>query len=299
MGIIKASESPFIKEEWFKTGIMPLDYAIGKGLPKGRIVEIVGAKSSGKTTVVLEIIKEAQKQGMVCAYADAEQALDYNYAKSIGVDLDKLLLIQGEVGEDYLDEIVALLEDKGADLIVLDSIDALLPRAMAEAVSEQQFIGAKARMLSKFLPKIVLPLRQNKAIFLVVNQQRMDIMTGRLTSSGGRALEYYKSVMIKLAPVSRLQQGAGVVGIKVKGVVEKNKVGAPFKQFEFSILFGKGVSAEMGLIDALLEEGILQKNGAWFLYNGEKLAYGLAKLREKLEKEPELKAKLEYELQNM
>lgn len=280
----KASESPYLTEEAISTGIPPLDWAIGiGGIPRGRITEIVGDKSTGKTTLAMTIIQTAQKAGLRCAFADCENALNFKKAQSLGVDLDKLTVLHASFGEEYLDEIERMVREGKLDVVLVDSVDALTPREEIENTMEQRTIGAKARMIGKFLRKIIVPLREKKIALVLLNQTRMNIMTGFETTPGGKALEYYKSVQIKLRQTLALKQGDKTIGIKIKAKITKNKLAAPYEEIETNLLFDSGFNASADLIDIALKAGVITKKGNTLYFGNSKLGVGAAKARKFIE----------------
>lgn len=296
----KASESPYLEEQAISTGIPGLDWAIGiGGIPRGRITEFVGNKSTGKTTLMLTMVREAQKSGLRCVYADAENALNFKKVAELGVDLDKLTVLHASYGEEYLDEVLRIVEAGEADLIIVDSVAALSPRVEFEGTAEQQTIGAQARMISKFCRKVILPLRKNNVALAIINHSRMNIMTNVEESAGGKSLEYYRSVQIRLKlhySKGALKAGEKIVGNKIIFKITKNKVGAPFKEAEANLFFDTGYSAEADLIEIGLESGVLHKQGNTIFFGEEKLGVGLEKTRKFLEENSKIaeaiKAKL-------
>ena len=296
MSLYKASESPYKDEGWIKSGLPALDYAIGEGIPRGRITEICGNKSTGKTTMAMTMIRQAQEAGLSVIFCDAENALSFRYAEKLGVDLDKLQIVHAVAGEEYLDEIEAAVSAGKVDLVIVDSVDALVPRAMIEGSNDQQFMGSKARMLGKFLRRVIFPLKKHQVALVLLNQFRMNIMTGQQETPGGMALHYYTSVQVKLRQVSVLKQGENTVGIKVAGRISKNKVGNPYGEFESSLLFGQGFSESADVIDVAIKGGVITKQGNTLYFGELKLGVGLPKTRAYLEANPtvyeEIKGKL-------
>lgn len=293
----KASESPYRQEEAIHTGLPALDWAIGiGGVPRGRITEVVGDKSTGKTTLAMTLIASAQKEGFKCVFADAENALNFTKAENLGVDLDKLIVLHASFGEEYLDAIEEIVKAGKTDLIVVDSVDALTPREEIENTMEQKTIGAKSRMLGKFLRKIIVLLRQNRVALVLLNQTRMNIMTGFETTPGGKALEYYKSVQVKLRQTMALKQGEKTVGIKIKGKITKNKMAAPYEEFETNLLFDTGFNASADLVDTAMKAGVLTKEGNTIFFGKEKLGVGAPKVRMFLEANPDVAEKIRAKL---
>lgn len=285
----KASESPYLIEEAISTGLPALDWIIGiGGVPRGRITEIMGDKSTGKTTLAMTLIRTAQGKGFRCVFADVENALNFKKAKALGVDLEKLTVLHASYGEEYLDHIEELVREGGADLIVVDSVDALTPREEIENTMEQRTIGAKARMIGKFCRKIISPLREKKIALVLLNQTRMNVMTGFEVTPGGKALEFYKSLQIKLRQTMALKQGERTIGIKVKARITKNKLGDPFGEIETNLLFANGFDAAADLIDTALKAGVIEKKGNTLFFGKIKLGVGAPKVRAYFDANPEM-----------
>ena len=286
----KASESPFKKESAISTGLPSLDWIIGiGGVPRGRITEITGHKSTGKTTLMLTMVREAQKKGLRCVYADAENALNFEKAESLGVDLNKLTILHASFGEEYLDEILRIIEEKEADLIIIDSIAALSPREEFEGKAEQRTIGAQARMVAKFCRKVILPLRESNTALVIINHISMDIMNNVEKTAGGKALEYYRSVQIKLRIHSNkgaLKSGERQIGNKIVFKITKNKVGSPFGEVEANLFFDSGFSAEADAIEIALQAGVIKKQGNTLWFEETKLGVGAEKSRKFLMENP-------------
>lgn len=292
-----ASDSPYRKEHGIPTGLPSLDWAIGLGgVPRGRITEIVGDKSTGKTTLAMTMIAHAQSLGLKCVFVDAENALNFSKADSLGVNLDKLTVLHASFGEEYLDEIERIVREKEADLIIVDSVDALTPREELENTMEQRTIGAKSRMIGKFCRKIIILLRQNNIALVMLNQTRMNIMTGFESTPGGKALEFYKSLQIKLRHVSSLKQGDTVVGIKIKAKINKNKLAAPYQEIETNLLFDSGFNANADLVDTALKAGIITKMGNTLFFGATKLGVGLGKTRAFLDENKDVAEKIKEKL---
>lgn len=285
----KASESPYLVEEAISTGLPSLDWAIGiGGVPRGRITEIMGDKSTGKTTLAMTLIRTAQAAGLRCVFADVENALNFKKAAALGVDLDKLQVLHASYGEEYLDHIENIVRDGSVDLIVVDSVDALTPKEEIENTMEQRTIGAKARMIGKFCRKVIAPLREKKVALVLLNQTRMNVMTGFEVTPGGKALEFYKSLQIKLRQTMQLKQGERVIGIKIKARITKNKLGDPFGEIETNLLFASGFNAAADLIDTALKAGIIEKKGNTLYFNKIKLGVGAPKARAYFDANPEI-----------
>src|SRR3712207_827086 len=282
------------------TGALALDLALGVGgVPRGRIIEIFGPESSGKTTLALHIIAEAQRAGGLAACVDAEHALDPTYAQAIGVDLENLILSQPDNGEQAL-EIVDMLVRSGAlDLIVIDSVAALVPRAEIEGEMGDSHVGLQARLMSQALRKITSALNQSKTTAIFINQlrEKIGVMFGSPeTTTGGRALKFYASVRIDIRRIETLKDGTDAVGNRTRCKVVKNKVAPPFKQAEFDILYGQGISREGGLIDMGVEHGFVRKAGAWYTYEGDQLGQGKENARNFLKDNPDLANEIEKKI---
>jgi recombination protein RecA len=274
------------------TGALALDLALGVGgLPRGRITEIYGPESSGKSTLAMHVVAEAQRNGGVCAYIDAEHAMDPVYAAAIGVDVDQLLISQPDTGEQAL-EIADMLTRSGAiDVLVIDSVAALVPRAEIEGEMGDSHVGLQARLMSQALRKLTGNLSKTKTIAIFINQlrEKIGVMFGSPeTTPGGRALKFYSSVRLDIRRIETLKDGTEAVGNRTRVKVVKNKVSPPFKQAEFDIMYGKGISREGSLIDMSVDLAIVKKSGAWFTYEGEQLGQGREKAKEYLRTNPEV-----------
>ena len=278
--------------EVLPTGCLSLDLAIGVGgLPRGRIIEIYGPESSGKTTVALHCIAETQKAGGVAAFVDAEHALDPVYAKALGVNLDELYVSQPDTGEQALDITEALVNSKAVDIVVVDSVAALTPKAEIEGDMGESHVGLQARLMSQALRKLTAITNKSKTCIIFINQlrEKVGVMFGNPeVTAGGKALKFYASVRIDVRKADALKDSDGAYGNHTKAKIVKNKVSPPFKVAEFDIIFGKGISKGSCLIDLGLQYDIIQKSGAWFSYNGEKIAQGREKAVDYLENSPEI-----------
>ena len=280
------------------TGSIGLDLALGiGGIPEGRVIEIYGPESSGKTTLALQITAEKQKKGGVCAFIDAEHALDVVYAKNLGVDIDNLLVSQPDYGEQALDIVETLARSGAVDLIVVDSVAALTPKSEIEGEMTDQNVGVQARLMSKALRKLTGVLSKMHCSVIFINQIRMKIGTmgygSPETTTGGNALKFYASVRIDVRRSASLKQGETQIGNRVKAKVIKNKVAPPFRQAEFDIMFGEGISKEGELIDYGVKLDIIDKSGAWFSYGDMKLGQGRENAKQKLKEDKALAAEIE------
>ena len=283
------------------TGSLGLDLALGiGGIPEGRVVEIYGPESSGKTTLTLHIIAESQRNGGVCAFIDAEHALDVGYAKNLGVDVENLLISQPDYGEQALDIVETIARSGAVDLIVIDSVAALTPKVEIEGEMGDQQVGVQARLMSKALRKLTGVLHKMNCTIIFINQIRMKIGTmgygSPETTTGGNALKFYASVRIDIRKIATLKQGESQIGNRVKAKVIKNKVAPPFRQAEFDIMFGEGISKEGELVDYGVKLDIIDKSGAWFSFEDTKLGQGRENVKQKFKDEPELAKKIEEKI---
>ena len=279
------------------TGSLGLDIALGVGgLPRGRVVEIYGPESSGKTTLTLQVAAEMQKVGGVCAFIDAEHALDINYAQKLGVNLQELLISQPDTGEQALEIVDALVRSGSVDLIVIDSVAALTPKAELEGEMGDSLPGLQARLMSQALRKLTGTIKKSNTMVIFINQIRMKIgvMFGSPeTTTGGNALKFYASVRLDIRRIGSIKRGEEVVGNETKVKVVKNKVAPPFKEAEFDILYGQGISREGEIIDMGVIAKVVEKSGAWYAYNGEKIGQGKDNCREFLKENPALAIEIE------
>ena len=286
--------------EVIPTGSIALDIALGiGGLPRGRVVEIYGPESSGKTTVALHAVANAQKAGGIAAFIDAEHALDPEYAKSLGVDIDNLLVSQPDTGEQALEIADMLIRSGAIDVIVIDSVAALVPRAEIEGEMGDSHVGLQARLMSQALRKITGALSTTGTTAIFINQlrEKIGVMFGSPeTTTGGKALKFYASVRLDVRRIETLKDGSEAVGNRTRVKVVKNKVSPPFKQAEFDIIYGQGISREGGLIDMGVEHGFVRKAGAWYTYDGDQLGQGKENARSFLRDNPDLADELEKKI---
>ncbi len=298
--IMKLGEKASMNVEAIPTGSINLDIALGVGgVPKGRIIEIYGAESSGKTTLALHIIAEAQKQGGIVAFIDAEHALDPVYAKALGVDVDELLISQPDYGEQALEIADTLVRSGAIDVIVVDSVAALVPKAEIDGEMSDQQMGLQARLMSKGLRKLTANLNKFKTTMIFINQvrEKIGITYGSpITTTGGKALKFYASVRMEVKRVGGIKQGDDVIGNDTNVKVTKNKVAPPFKEANFEIMYGKGISRVGEIISAAIDKDIIVKAGSWFSYKDKSLGQGKENVRKELETNPELLATIEEEL---
>ncbi len=283
--------------EVIPTGILPLDAALGVGgIPRGRIIEVYGPESSGKTTVTLHMIAEAQKRGGIAAFIDAEHALDPVYAKKLGVDIDNLLISQPDTGEQALDIVEALVRSGAIDIIVVDSVAALVPKAEIEGDMGDSHVGLHARLMSQAMRKLTGIISKSSTIAIFINQirEKVGVMFGNPeTTTGGRALKFYSSVRLEVRKIDTIKQGTDVIGNRTKIKVVKNKVAPPFKIAEFDIMYGEGVSKVGSIIDIASDLDIVDKSGAWYSYNGSRLGQGKENAKDALKQNAELCAEIE------
>ena len=279
------------------TGSLGLDIALGVGgLPRGRVIEIYGPESSGKTTLTLQVIAEMQKQAGTCAFIDAEHALDVQYAQKLGVNLQELLISQPDTGEQALEIVDALVRSGSVDLIVIDSVAALTPKAELEGEMGDSLPGLQARLMSQALRKLTATIKKTNCMVIFINQIRMKIgvMFGSPeTTTGGNALKFYASVRLDIRRTGSIKKGEEVIGSETKVKVVKNKVSPPFKTAEFDILYGEGISREGEIIDMGVNARVLEKSGAWYAYNGEKIGQGKDNAREFLRENPDVAVEVE------
>jgi recombination protein RecA len=293
-------DSVAAKVEVIPTGALSLDFALGiGGIPRGRVIEIYGPEASGKTTVALHILAEAQRRGGSVAFIDAEHALDAVYARKLGVDIDNLLISQPDHGEQALEIADTLVRSGALDVVVIDSVAALVPKAEIEGEMGDQHMGLQARLMSQALRKLTATVSKSHTALIFINQIRMKIgvMFGSPeTTTGGNALKFYSSVRLDIRRISAIKVGAEVIGSRTRIRVVKNKVAPPFKEAEFDILYGKGISRIHDIIDLGAEQGILEKSGAWFSYGSDRIGQGREKVAEYLEANPSLMLEIEAKI---
>ena len=286
--------------EVIPTGCLALDLALGiGGVPRGRMVEIYGPESSGKTTVALHCVAEAQKRGGIAAFVDAEHALDPVYAKHLGVNLDELYVSQPDTGEQALDIVDALVRSSAVDIIVVDSVAALTPKAEIEGDMGESHVGLQARLMSQALRKLTAIVNKSKTCVIFINQlrEKVGVMFGNPeVTPGGKALKFYASIRIDVRKTDILKDTEGATGNRTRAKVVKNKLAPPFRQAEFDIMYGEGVSQEGCIIDLGVQYEVIRKSGAWFIYNENKLANGKEKMRQFLKDNPELAAEIEQKI---
>jgi recombination protein RecA len=274
------------------TGAISIDYALGiGGLPRGRVVEIFGPESSGKTTLALQVIAEAQKAGGLAAFVDAEHALDAEYARKLGVDIDNLLVSQPDNGEQALEIVELLIRSGSVDVVVVDSVAALVPRAEIEGEMGEAQMGLQARLMSQALRKLTGAISKSKTVLIFINQlrEKIGVMFGNPeTTTGGRALKFYASVRIDIRRIGAIKDGDNVICGRTRVKVVKNKMAPPFREAEFDIVYGEGVSREGDLLDLAVEKKIVEKSGAWFAYGGERLGQGRENVKTFLKEHPEI-----------
>ncbi|MDH3295217.1 MAG: recombinase RecA [Acidimicrobiia bacterium] len=290
--VMKMGDRPEMQVGTIPTGALALDLALGVGgLPRGRVVEIFGPEASGKSTLAMHVVAEAQRNGGVCAYIDAEHAMDPLYAAAIGVDVDELLISQPDTGEQALEIADILVRSGSIDVIVIDSVAALTPRAEIEGEMGDTHVGLQARLMSQALRKITGSLNKTGTICVFINQlrEKIGVMFGSPeTTPGGRALKFYSSVRLDIRRIESLKDGAEVVGNRTRVKIVKNKVAPPFRQAEFDIMYGKGISREGSLLDIAVDNDLVKKSGAWYTYEGEQLGQGRENVKSFLIENPEL-----------
>jgi recombination protein RecA len=294
------TKDALVPVEIIPTGSLAFDAALGiGGMPRGRVVEMFGPESSGKTTLALHVIAEAQKRGGMAAFIDAEHALDAGYAKRLGVDVDNLLVSQPDYGEQALEIAEALVRSNAVDVLVVDSVAALVPKAELEGEMGDSLPGLQARLMSQALRKLTAIVSKSKTCLIFINQirEKIGVMFGNPeTTTGGRALKFYSSMRVDIRRIASIKDGERMVGNRTKAKVVKNKMAAPFREAEFDLLYGEGISKEGELIDLAAEKNILEKSGSWFSYRGERIGQGRENARQFLRENEDIRTKLETEL---
>ena len=298
--VMKLGDFQAMNVEAIPTGALSLDIALGiGGIPRGRIVEVYGPESSGKTTLALHMIAEAQKLGGEAAFIDAEHALDPVYAKHLGVDIDNLIVSQPDTGEQALEIAEALVRSGALDVIVIDSVAALVPKAEIDGDMGDSHIGLQARLMSQALRKLAGAINKSKSVIIFINQlrEKVGVMFGNPeTTAGGRALKYYASVRLDIRKVENIKQDGEVVGNRARVKVVKNKVAPPFREAEFDIVYGKGISKEGNILDIAVNLDIIEKSGSWFAYNGERIGQGRENVKKYLQDNPEIAKEVEEKI---
>ena len=300
--VMKLGEFQSMNVEAIPTGALNLDIALGiGGIPKGRIIEIFGPESSGKTTLALHAVAEAQKAGGEAAFIDAEHALDPSYAKKIGVDIDNLIVSQPDTGEQALEIAEALIRSGAIDIIVVDSVAALVPKAEIDGDMGDSHIGLQARLMSQALRKLAGAINKTNAIIIFINQlrEKVGIMFGNPeTTPGGRALKFYASVRMDIRKIENIKQDGNVIGSRTRVKIVKNKVAPPFREVEFDIIYGKGISKEGSLLDLAVDLDIIEKSGSWFSYNGEKIGQGRENAKKYIVEHPKMAEEVEKKVRD-
>ncbi|EFI42286.1 recombinase RecA [Peptoniphilus sp. oral taxon 386] len=300
--IMKLGADSKLDIETIPTGSLALDLSLGVGgIPKGRIIEVYGPESSGKTTLALHILAESQKMGGIGAFIDAEHALDPSYAKNLGVDVENLIVSQPDTGEQALEIIESLVRSNAVDIVIVDSVAALVPKAEIEGEMGDSHIGLQARLMSQALRKLTGAINKSKASVIFINQlrEKVGVMFGNPeTTTGGRALKFYSSIRLEIRKVENLKLGEEIVGNRVRVKVVKNKVAPPFKQAEFDIMYGKGISKEGTLIDVGVQTDVVTKSGAWYSYGEHRLGQGRENAKEFLLANPDISREIEMKIKD-
>ena len=297
------SKEALVPVEVISTGALSFDAALGVGgFPRGRVIEIFGPESSGKTTIALHVVAEAQRRGGMAAFVDAEHALDAAYAKRLGVDVDNLLVSQPDFGEQALEITEALVRSNAVDVLVIDSVAALVPKAELDGDMGDSLPGLQARLMSQALRKLTAVVSKSKTCLIFINQirEKIGVMFGNPeTTTGGRALKFYSSVRVDIRRIATIKDGDRPVGNRTKVKVVKNKIAAPFREAEFDIMYGEGISREGDLIDLAAERNLLEKSGAWFSYGGERIGQGRENAKLFVREHPDVRTKLESDLRKL
>ncbi|MBP2031683.1 recombination protein RecA [Clostridium algifaecis] len=298
--IMKLGEHSILNIDSISTGCLDLDIALGiGGVPRGRVVEIFGPESSGKTTVALHIVAQAQKSGGAAAFIDAEHALDPSYAKNLGVDIENLIVSQPDTGEQALEIVEALVRSNAIDVIVIDSVAALVPKAEIEGEMGDSHVGLQARLMSQALRKLTASINKSRCVTVFINQlrEKVGVMFGNPeTTPGGRALKFYSSVRMDVRRIDSIKQGDSIIGNRTKVKVIKNKVAPPFKQAEFDIMYNQGISKEGNILDVGVREELVQKSGAWFSYKETRLGQGRENSKQFLKENPNISLEIENKI---
>ena len=300
--VMKLGEFKAMEVEAVPTGALSLDIALGiGGVPRGRIIEIYGPESSGKTTLALHIIAEAQKQNGEAAFIDAEHALDPVYAKHLGVDIDNLIVSQPDTGEQALEITEALIRSGALDVVVVDSVAALVPKAEIDGDMGDSHMGLQARLMSQALRKLAGAINKSKTVLIFINQlrEKIGVMFGNPeTTTGGRALKFYASVRMDIRKIENIKQDGEIIGSRVRVKVVKNKVAPPFREAEFDIIYGKGISKEGNILDTAVNLDIIEKSGSWFSYDGNRIGQGRENVKKFLRENPEIMAEVEKKVRD-
>lgn len=298
--VMKLGEGSHVAVETVPTGCLSLDLALGLGgVPKGRVIEVYGPESSGKTTVTLHMIAEVQKRGGIAGFIDAEHALDPVYAKKIGVDIDELYISQPDSGDQALEIAETMVRSGAVDIIVIDSVAALVPKQEIEGDMGDSHVGLQARLMSQALRKLTPVISKSNCVVIFINQlrEKVGVMFGNPeTTTGGRALKFYASVRMDVRRIETLKQSGEMVGNRTRIKIVKNKIAPPFKEAEFDIMFGKGISKEGDVLDLAASVGIVQKSGAWFAYGGDKIGQGRENAKAYLREHPEIMDEIEHKV---
>lgn len=298
--VMKLGDAPVMEIGVIPTGSIALDIAMGVGgVPRGRIIEIYGPESSGKTTVALHMVAEAQKLGGIAAFVDAEHALDAQYAKNLGVNIDELVISQPDTGEQALEIAESLVRSNAVDIIVVDSVAALVPRAEIEGEMGDSHMGLQARLMSQALRKLAGAISRTNCVIIFINQlrEKIGVMFGNPeTTTGGRALRFYSSIRMEIRRADTIKEADNIIGNKTRCKIVKNKVAPPFKQVEFDIMYGKGISKEGNLVDVGVDAGILDKAGAWYSYGETRIGQGREKAKDFLRENPEIRDEIEKQI---
>lgn len=301
--VMKLGEGSHVAVETVPTGCLSLDLALGLGgVPKGRVIEVYGPESSGKTTVTLHMIAEVQKRGGIAGFIDAEHALDPVYAKKIGVDIDELYISQPDSGDQALEIAETMVRSGAVDIIVIDSVAALVPKQEIEGDMGDSHVGLQARLMSQALRKLTPVISKSNCVVIFINQlrEKVGVMFGNPeTTTGGRALKFYSSVRMDVRRIEALKQGGEVVGNRTRVKIVKNKVAPPFREAEFDIMFGQGISREGDILDLAADKGVVNKSGAWYAYNGDKIGQGRENAKQYLKENPLICEEIEAKVREM